>query len=198
MPGRAYIGVGSNLGDRLAHCLAAVHALNRLDGTKVMAISAWYETEPVGEIGQPRELLSVATRETPAGRSSSAPVAHPWFLNGVLGLETQLEPRPLVDACLAIERERGRERREPKGPRTLDLDLLLYGASVLNEPGLIVPHPRLAERAFVLIPLSEIAAKTVHPVLNITVAELRLRLQDRHAVRRYEPGGVSMTGAPSL
>lgn len=191
---RAYIGVGSNLGDRLGHCVAAVHALNRLDGTKVMGVSAWYETEPVGQFEQPVLLPSVPTSKHPSGQLSSAPMAQSWFLNGVVGVETQLEPRALLDACIAIERERGRERQGPKGPRTLDLDLLLYGDRVLNEPGLTVPHPRLAERAFVLIPLSDIAGKTVHPGLNVTIAALRARLEDHHIVRRYEPGGISATG----
>ena len=162
MGASAYIGVGSNLGDRMSHCLAAVAALDRLDRTRLVAMSPWYETEPVG---------------------AAAPGA---FLNGAVGLETGLEPRVLLDACLAIERERGRDQARREGPRTLDLDLLLYDDRVVDEPGLTLPHPRMAERAFVLVPLADIAPHVVHPVLGCTVAVLRARLSDRHAVRPYQ------------
>ncbi len=158
----AYIGVGSNRGDRMAHCQAAVDALDRLDRARLVAVSPWYETEPVG---------------------AAAPGD---FLNGVVGLETDLEPRALLEACLAIERKRGRARAAREGPRTLDLVVLIYGVRVVDEPGLTVPHPRMAERAFVLVPLADIAPRAVHPVLGCTVAILRSRLSDRHAVRLYQ------------
>jgi 2-amino-4-hydroxy-6-hydroxymethyldihydropteridine diphosphokinase len=124
---RAYVGLGANLGDREATIGAAVAAL-----PGVVAVSRLRETEPVGVVGQPP------------------------FLNGAVLLETDLPPRELLGRLLAIERELGRERRERWGPRTIDLDLLLYGDVVVDEPGLTVPHPRLHERRFALEPLAEL------------------------------------------
>ena len=130
----AYVGLGSNLGDREATILAAVAAL-----PGVAAISNLRETEPVGVTEQPA------------------------FLNGAARLETELSPRELLDALLAVERGLGRERRERWGPRTIDLDLLLYGGETVAEPGLTVPHPRLHERRFVLEPLAELEPDLVIP-----------------------------------
>ncbi len=161
---RAYIGVGSNRGDRFGHCQAAVDALGRLGATRVVACSRWFETEPVGAIPQD------------------------WFLNGVVGLDTALGPDELLNRCRRIEQDRGRDRaREvPGGPRPLDLDILLYGDRVLDAPDLQIPHPRMTERAFVLIPLDDIAPRAVHPVHNATVSDLRARLSDPHVVRLFE------------
>ena len=130
----AYVGVGSNLGDREATIRAAIAAL-----PGVVAVSTLRETDPVGVVDQPR------------------------FLNGAVRLETDLSARQLLDALLAIERELGRERRERWGPRTIDLDLLLYGDTTVDEPGLTVPHPRLHERRFVLEPLAELDPALVIP-----------------------------------
>jgi 2-amino-4-hydroxy-6-hydroxymethyldihydropteridine diphosphokinase len=124
---RAYIGVGSNLGDRETTIRAAIQAL-----PGVAAVSALRETDPVG------------------------PVEQPTFLNGAVAVETELSPRELLDLLLAVERDLGRERRERWGPRTIDLDLLLYGDRVVDEPGLSIPHPRLHERRFALEPLAEL------------------------------------------
>jgi 2-amino-4-hydroxy-6-hydroxymethyldihydropteridine diphosphokinase len=163
-PVRAYIGVGSNVGDRYAHCSAAVEALNRLGGTRVVGCSRWYETEPVGAIAQE------------------------WFLNGAVAIETTLSPHDLLARCRYLEGNRGRDRaREVAGgPRPLDLDILLYGDQVIATPDLHVPHPRMAERAFVLIPLDDLAPRAVHPVLKRTISELRAGLVDPHQVRLYE------------
>jgi len=130
----AYISLGSNLGDREATIRAAVAAL-----PGVVAMSELRETEPVGLVDQPP------------------------FLNGVARLETELSARELLEALLAVERQLGRERRERWGPRTIDLDLLLYGSETLEEPGLTVPHPRLHERRFALEPLAELAPSLVVP-----------------------------------
>jgi 2-amino-4-hydroxy-6-hydroxymethyldihydropteridine diphosphokinase len=130
----AYIGLGSNLGDREATIASALAAL-----PGVVAVSRLRETAPVGVVDQPR------------------------FLNGVARLETALAPRELLDALLAVERSLGRERHERWGPRTIDLDLLLYGNEVVDEPGLTVPHPRLHERRFVLEPLAELDQALVVP-----------------------------------
>ncbi len=124
---RAYIGVGANLGDREATIRAALGAL-----PGVVGVSQLRETDPVGVVDQPP------------------------FLNGAVALETELSPRELLDALLAVERELGRERRERWGPRTIDLDLLLYGDETIDEPGLTVPHPRLHERRFALEPLLDL------------------------------------------
>ncbi|MBM3696176.1 MAG: 2-amino-4-hydroxy-6-hydroxymethyldihydropteridine diphosphokinase [Actinobacteria bacterium] len=126
---RAAVGLGSNLGDRRAHLAQAVDRLG--EAGEVMAVSSLYETAPIG-----------------------GPEQGP-FLNAVAVVETALTPRALLDRCLGLEREAGRRRRVRWGPRPLDLDLLLYGEAAVDEPGLRVPHPRLAARRFVLEPLLE-------------------------------------------
>ena len=132
---RAYIGLGANLGDREATIRAALDALATEDGIEIVAVSTLRETEPVGVGPQP------------------------LFLNGAAALETTLGARELLDRLLATEQRFGRTRVPGEhGPRTLDLDLLLYGDEQIDEPGLTVPHPRLHERAFVLEPLAEIGA----------------------------------------
>jgi 2-amino-4-hydroxy-6-hydroxymethyldihydropteridine diphosphokinase len=131
---RAYVGLGANLGDREATIRRAVELLGTEPGIEVVAVSTLRETEPVGYADQPT------------------------FVNGAAALETNLSPRALLDRLLAVEQELGRVRGVgPRfGPRTIDLDLLLYGAEVLDEAGLTVPHPRLTERRFALEPLYEL------------------------------------------
>jgi 2-amino-4-hydroxy-6-hydroxymethyldihydropteridine diphosphokinase len=131
---RAYVGVGANLGDREATIRSALDAL-----PGVVAVSALRETDPVGVVEQPP------------------------FLNGAVALETDLAPRDLLDVLLSVERGLGRERRERWGPRTIDLDLLLYGDQTIDEPGLTVPHPRLHERRFALEPLLELDPELAIP-----------------------------------
>jgi 2-amino-4-hydroxy-6-hydroxymethyldihydropteridine diphosphokinase len=132
---RAYVGLGSNLGDRERTIRAALEALADEAGNRIVAVSTLIDTEPVGSVDQPR------------------------FLNGVAELETTLAPRDLLGVLLGVEHRFGRRREEvpPQGPRTLDLDLLLFGEAEIDEPGLHVPHPRLHERRFVLEPLAEVA-----------------------------------------
>jgi 2-amino-4-hydroxy-6-hydroxymethyldihydropteridine diphosphokinase len=146
---RAYLALGSNLGDRWAYLRGAVEALDRLQGSRVVAASRVYETDPVGG---------------PAGQGP--------YLNAAIVLDTELEPRALISALLAIEKERGRERRERWGARTLDLDLLLYDDEAISEADLTVPHPRLAERAFVLAPLADLASDLVPVGMGRTVSDL--------------------------
>ena len=137
---RAYVGLGANLGDRERTLRAAVDALAAEEGIEVVSVSTLRETEPVGVGEQPR------------------------FLNGAVELETTLTARELLDRLLAIEQRFGRVRIPGEhGPRTLDLDLLLYGDDVIDEPGLTVPHPRLHERRFVLEPLAELAPGLLVP-----------------------------------
>ncbi|HVM17693.1 MAG TPA: 2-amino-4-hydroxy-6-hydroxymethyldihydropteridine diphosphokinase [Gaiellaceae bacterium] len=136
----AYVGLGSNLGDRERTLRRALELLADLPGVDLVTVSRFRDTDPVGYEDQPR------------------------FLNAVAALETTLPPRELLDRLLAVERELGRTRGGPRfGPRTIDLDLLLHGDRVVDEPGLTVPHPRLHERAFVLEPLAELDPHLVVP-----------------------------------
>jgi 2-amino-4-hydroxy-6-hydroxymethyldihydropteridine diphosphokinase len=157
MPVIAYIGLGSNLGDRRATIERALNAFRRDCRIEVIRVSEMLETEPEGPPGQGR------------------------YLNATASLRTTLEPRELLNAMLAIERDLGRDRanHERNGPRTIDLDLLLHGERIIEEPGLTVPHPRMQDRDFVLRPLRMIAADVVHPRLGMTVVELHERLAAR-------------------
>ena len=148
---RAYIGLGSNLGEREATLREALTRLGELDGVAVVAVSSFRETDPVGNVDQPR------------------------FVNGAAEIETNLGPRELLESLLEVERSLGRDRsREGRwGPRTVDLDLLLYGDEAVGEAGLEIPHPRLAERAFVVEPLLEL--------------DPELRLPDGRALRDLHP-----------
>jgi 2-amino-4-hydroxy-6-hydroxymethyldihydropteridine diphosphokinase len=147
------IALGSNVGDRHAHLSYAADRLNTF--LTNLRVSRWYDTAPVGVAPQPD------------------------FLNGAAVGVTTLTPREVLDALLSFERERGRARPFEGAPRTLDLDLVLYDLEVMDEPGLLVPHPRFRERVFVLEPLAEIAGDWVDPVTRRTVAELWRELRAR-------------------
>jgi 2-amino-4-hydroxy-6-hydroxymethyldihydropteridine diphosphokinase len=159
---KAYVGLGSNLGERETLIRVAVENLARLPETRLAQVSSLYDTAPVGELDQPN------------------------FLNAVARLETELTARQLLWNLLLIERRLGRVRTAAGryGPRTIDLDLLFHGNLVLDEPELTLPHPELHRRAFVLVPLCELDPTLVHPLLGETMAELLAHVESRPAVRR--------------
>jgi 2-amino-4-hydroxy-6-hydroxymethyldihydropteridine diphosphokinase len=149
----AYIALGSNQGDRRAFLERAIQALQEHADIEVTQVSSFYETAAVG-----------------------GPPGQPNFLNAAAELKTDLSARELLNVLLEIERNLGRIRRERHGPRTIDLDLLLYDEQVIQEPGLTVPHPAMHERWFVLKPLAEIAARIIHPLLDATIQDLLAHL----------------------
>jgi 2-amino-4-hydroxy-6-hydroxymethyldihydropteridine diphosphokinase len=155
----AYLSLGSNLGDRAANLRTAIKKLAQLGG--VVAASSFYETEPV----------EVA--------------AQPWFLNCAVKLDTEKMPRQLIAGILTLEQEMGRQRKQRKGPRVIDIDILLFGSSIIEIPSLTVPHPKLHERRFVLEPLTEIAPDARHPVFMRTMRELRDALPAGQIVKRF-------------
>ena len=156
-----YLGLGSNLGDRMDNLNRAVRLIDEIEGASVRRVSPVYETAPVG--GPPQGA----------------------YLNAAVEVAAAIEPRELLRLCKEIESRLGRTPSGPWGPRTIDIDILLAGEAVFAEPGLTVPHPRMAERGFVLYPLADIAPGAIHPVLGVTVAELRDRVGSA-GVRRRE------------
>jgi 2-amino-4-hydroxy-6-hydroxymethyldihydropteridine diphosphokinase len=156
-----YLSLGSNKGDRAHYIARAIEALGA-NGIKVMQQSCLYETEPV-------ETTSKA-----------------WFLNCVIEAETELLPPQLMHTLLDIERSLGRRRRVLRGPRFIDLDILLYDDDVVSTGQLEIPHPRMAQRRFVLVPFAEIAPEARHPVLTKSIAELLEETSDRSEVRSYQ------------
>ena len=153
-----YLSLGSNLGDRAANLRLALEKLAEL-GT-VQSVSSFYETEPVGLSSQP------------------------WFLNCAAKLDTEKMPRQLISGILNLEQAMGRQRKQKNGPRIIDIDILLFGTSVVDTHSLTVPHPRLHERRFVLEPLTEIAPEVRHPVFKRSIRELRDALPPGQTVRR--------------
>ncbi len=145
---KAYIGIGSNIGDREKNLNSAIEMLKQKDGVEVTAVSSYINTAPVGYTDQPD------------------------FLNAVVEVTTTLCPQKLLEGCASIEKELKRERIIHWGPRTIDLDILLYDDLVLNDSNLIIPHPRMHEREFVLKPLKEISPKAFHPVLKKTIEDI--------------------------
>lgn len=141
-----YLSLGSNVGDREANLRTAIAKLNQLG--EMIAVSSFFETEPVEFTAQP------------------------WFLNCAVVMTTELSPTALLLQVLAIEQQMGRHRTQPKGPRNIDIDIVLYGSSVISSPQLEIPHPTMHQRRFVLEPLAEIAPQARHPLLKRTVREL--------------------------
>ncbi|MGB6484390.1 MAG: 2-amino-4-hydroxy-6-hydroxymethyldihydropteridine diphosphokinase [Candidatus Acidiferrales bacterium] len=165
----AYISLGSNVGDREQQIAAAIQALGAR-GIRILQQSSIYSTEPVDVAAQS------------------------WFLNCVLEVETDLMPRQLLRTFQEIENELGRKHTVRRGPRVIDLDILLYGSSVIHTQELEVPHPRMSQRRFVLVPLAEIAPALRHPVENKSIEELLAETEDRSVVHRCKAGAIGASG----
>jgi 2-amino-4-hydroxy-6-hydroxymethyldihydropteridine diphosphokinase len=155
-----YLSLGSNVGDREANLVRAIDNLTSR-GERIVRQSSFYETEPL-------EIRDQA-----------------WFLNCAVEAETAVTPHQLITVLLETELDMGRRRSVKYGPRNIDIDILLFGASVVNTPDLIIPHPRMAERRFVLVPLNEIAPSARHPVLDKTIGELLNSTTDKSVVRSW-------------
>ena len=158
MQERVYLSLGSNVGDRAANLNTAIDRLCAWGD--VVAVSSFYETEPVEFTAQ-----------------------H-WFLNCAVALDTDKTPKQLLAGILDIEQQLGRRRAQKNGPRIIDIDILLFGNSIVDDPGLTIPHPAMQERRFVLEPLTEIAPDARHPVFKQTIRELHNALPPGQAVRK--------------
>jgi 2-amino-4-hydroxy-6-hydroxymethyldihydropteridine diphosphokinase len=157
-----YLSLGSNVGERDQNITRAI-AMMAERGIRIARESSLFETEPVGLRTQG------------------------WFLNCAVEAETDLMPRQLLHTIQHIEHELGRRRLVERGPRTIDIDILLFGTSIIRSPELEIPHPRMTDRRFVLVPLHEIAPALRHPVLKSTIAELLAGTSDQSQVRRWNP-----------
>ncbi|MBI5975539.1 2-amino-4-hydroxy-6-hydroxymethyldihydropteridine diphosphokinase [Staphylococcus canis] len=155
----AYLSLGSNIGQREAQLHTAIENLDTIDDIKVVTVSPIYETKPVGYVDQPD------------------------FLNVCVHIQTSLTPHQLLDACLEIEQRLHRVRKERWGPRTIDIDILLYGTSVVEDDRLSLPHPRMVERAFVMVPLNDIAPNVIEPRSKQRIQDL---VQHDDSVVKYQ------------
>ncbi len=159
---KVYIGLGSNIGDKSENIRQALKLIDQINSVSVKKVSSFYETEPVGYEDQD------------------------WFVNAVAEIEADLSPEALLDTLKKIEKFIGRKDRIRWGPREIDVDILFYDQMIINTPHLIIPHPRLHERAFVLVPLAEIAKDFVHPIMNKTITELLGEIKSQKTVKLQE------------
>lgn len=167
---KTYISAGSNLGNPKANLEFSLKELG--DAGTVLRTSSYFETEPVGYADQP------------------------WFLNLAIEFETRFSPAELLHLCKSIEDSRARKRSFPNAPRTLDLDILFYGDAVIREESLVIPHPRLSERKFVLEPMAQIAPNLIHPVLKQSILSLLETCTDTSRVRLHQPANASYYKSP--
>ena len=158
----SYLGIGSNLGDPVQHCRDALRELSSLKNVQLLRRSSLYRTQPVG------------------------PVSQDWFVNGVVEVRTTFAAAQLFKAAQWVEQALGRVRTGKWGPRTIDVDVLLHGQEVLDTEDLVVPHPEMHKRRFVLVPMNEVAPYVIHPRYGISMRGLLDRLGDDHAVERME------------
>jgi len=156
----AYIGIGSNLGDKIDHCEKAISEISKIDRQRLLAKSSYYKTQPIGYPSQD------------------------WFVNGVIKIETDLEAHELLQTLKAIESQLGRAETFRWGPRTIDLDILFFDDVEINTERLQIPHPLIQDRQFVLVPLAEIARNFIHPVLKKTIQELLNNLKEDQGVEK--------------
>ena len=156
----SFIGLGSNMGKPLDRCREGIEYLQAVPGTQVLRCSSFYQTEPVGFADQE------------------------WFINAVVEIRTTLSARELIHELQSIENRMGRQKPVKWGPRIIDLDILLYGQEVIQTENLVVPHPELHKRRFVVEPLNEIAPYVIHPAFGVSVAGLRERLTDKNKVEK--------------
>ena len=157
-----YLGLGSNIGDKAAHCLRALTEVSASHHNHIKAVSSLYKTEPIGYRDQD------------------------WFINCVAEVSTTLPPRPFHSFLQGIEKGMGRKRIIKMGPRIIDLDILFYGTEVIDEGDLIIPHPHLHERGFVLVPLAELAPDLRHPIFKTTIKDL-LKKRGEGGIELYAP-----------
>ncbi|MBT5472417.1 MAG: 2-amino-4-hydroxy-6-hydroxymethyldihydropteridine diphosphokinase [Nitrospina sp.] len=163
MSHKALIGIGSNLGFPAENCVKAISFLSKSKTIRVAAQSSLYESEPIGKSDQP------------------------WFVNAAVEVQTNLNPEELLQHLLKIEIQMGRVRKEKWGPRIIDLDILDYEGQIINSKTLTLPHPEMAQRRFVLEPLSEIAGATIHPLKNKTIADLLKEQPKFPVVKKLQP-----------
>ncbi len=164
----AYIGIGSNIGDKVGHCERAIFEILKVDRHKLLAKSSFFKTQPIGYKDQD------------------------WFVNGVIKIETELEPHELFRELKAIELRLGRKETFHWGPRLIDLDLLFFDHQEIKTAELSVPHPHLHERQFVLIPMAEIDRDFIHPVFKVTIQQLLENLQEDQGVEKFQPSLCSL------
>jgi 2-amino-4-hydroxy-6-hydroxymethyldihydropteridine diphosphokinase len=157
----SFIGIGANVGDPATQCRDAVRRFDTIAGIRVLRCASLYQTAPVG------------------------PLEQDWFINTVAEVRTDLSPRKLFETLKAIEMRMGRTEGPRWGPRVIDLDILLYGQEVIDEEGLIIPHPEMHRRRFVLKPLCEIASYVIHPAFGVSARGLLDRLTDPGSVERH-------------
>ena len=169
----SYIGIGSNVGDSLTNCKEAVARLSDIPEMVLESVSSFYKTEPVTDFPVVESVQEVLKNQD-------------WFTNAAAEIRTLLSPRDLLRRLQDIEKTMGRIRTFSGAPRIIDLDLLLYGQEVINEKDLVVPHPSMHKRRFVLEPLCEIASYVIHPLFGVSMRGLKERLDDQKKVEIHQ------------